>query len=137
MPVYYGSGTPIEPGAFPSIIAIGDSWFWYPLPAGYNLLQQLSDRVLKPDYANILSLGYVGARLEDYVQGKFAGDFQNELSPVNRQYYSAVFISGAGNDAVDYSLALNNAWAGIGSPLKCFDEARFDGLMRTERRLGG
>ena len=64
MPVYYGRGTPIEPGAFPAILAIGDSWFWYPLPTGYNLLQQLSERVLKPDYANILSLGYVGAKLD-------------------------------------------------------------------------
>lgn len=33
MPVYYGAGTPIEPGAFPSMLAIGDSWFCYPLPA--------------------------------------------------------------------------------------------------------
>jgi hypothetical protein len=130
MPVYYGRGAPIEPGAFPSILAIGDSWFWYPLPAGYNLLQQLSDRVLKPDYANILSLGYVGARLEDYVEGRFAEDFQNELKPGNAQYYSAVLISGAGNDAVDYALALQQSCAGIASPGLCFDEARFDGLMR-------
>jgi hypothetical protein len=130
MPVYYGSETPIEPGAFPSILAVGDSWFWYPLPTGYNLLQQLSGRVLKPDFANILSLGYVGARLEDYVEGRFATEFQNELQPVNAQYYSAVFISGAGNDAVDFSLALKNSCAGIGSPGQCFDEASFDGLMR-------
>lgn len=131
MTVYYGSGTPIEPGAFPAILAIGDSWFWYPLPAGYNLLQQLADRVLKPDYANILSLGYVGAKLEDYVEGKFAADFQNELRPINAGSYSAVFISGAGNDAVNYSLALRQTCAGIGAPEQCFDETRFDGLMRT------
>ncbi|TSA16774.1 MAG: hypothetical protein D4R74_03915 [Betaproteobacteria bacterium] len=131
MPVYYGSGTPIEPGAFPAILAIGDSWFWYPLPTGYNLLQQLSDRVLKPDYANILSLGYVGARLEDFVEGKFADEFQEQLRPVNAQYYSAILISGAGNDAVDYALALKNRCSGIGSPGKCFDEARFDALMRS------
>ena len=130
MPVYYGGGTPIQPGAFPAILAIGDSWFWYPLPAGYNLLQQLSERVLKPDYANILSLGCVGAKLEDYVEGKFADEFQDEIKPGNAQYYSAVLISGAGNDAVDYSLALKNSCAGIGSPGKCFDEASFDGLMR-------
>ena len=130
MPVYYGSGTPIEPGAYPSILAVGDSWFWYPLPTGYNLLQQLSQRVLKPDYANILSLGYVGARLEDYVEGKYENEFQNELKPANARYYSAVFISGAGNDAVDYSLALKNTCSGIGSPAQCFDMASFDGLMR-------
>ena len=130
MPVYYGSGTSIEAGAFPAILAVGDSWFWYPLPTGYNLLQQLSDHVLKRDYANILSLGYVGARLEDFVEARFAEEFQNELRPVNTQYYSAVFISGAGNDAVDYSLALKDRCAGIGSPGQCFNEASFDGLMR-------
>jgi hypothetical protein len=131
MPVYYGSGTPIAPGAFPALLAVGDSWFWYPLPTGFNLLQQLSERVLKPDYANILSLGYVGATLQDFVEGRFAGEFQEELKPLNAQYYSAVLISGAGNDAVDYSLALKSRCAGIGSPGKCFDEANFDGLMRN------
>lgn len=130
MPVYYGSGTPIAPGAFPALLAVGDSWFWYPLPTGFNLLQQLSERVLRPDYANILSLGYVGATLQDFVEGRFAGEFQEELKALNAQYYSAVLISGAGNDAVDYSLALKNRCAGIGSPGKCFDEASFDGLMR-------
>jgi hypothetical protein len=130
MPVYYGRNSPILSGAFPAILAIGDSWFWYPLPTGYNLLQQLSERVLRPDYANILSLGYVGAKLEDYVDGKFAADFQSELQPINAQYYSAMFISGAGNDAVDYSLALQDRCAGIASPERCFDEASFDGLMR-------
>jgi hypothetical protein len=48
MPVCYGSGTPIESRAFPSILAIGESCFWYRLPAGHTLLQQMSDRVLKP-----------------------------------------------------------------------------------------
>jgi hypothetical protein len=134
MPVYYGRGTLIEPGAYPALLAVGDSWFWYPLPKGYNLLQQLSDQVLKPAYADILSLGYVGATLQDYVEGRFAGDFQAELEPVNAKYYSAVLISGAGNDAVDYSLALKNRCQGIRSPRKCFDEAGFDGLMR---RLSG
>ena len=131
MPVYYGSGTPIVPGAFPAMLAIGDSWFWYPLPAGYNLLQQLSERVLKTDYANILSLGNVGATLQDYVEGRYEAAFQEELKPLNAQYYSAVLISGAGNDAVDYSLALKTRCTGIGSPGKCFDEASFDGLMRN------
>ena len=134
MPVYYGRTTPIEPGAYPAMLAIGDSWFWYPLPTGHNLLQQLSEQVLKPDYANILSLGYVGARLQDYVEGRFADDFQAELGPANAPYYAAVLISGAGNDAVDYSLALKNRCSGIGAPRLCFDEAGFDGLLR---RLSG
>ena len=134
MPVYYGRGTPMEPGAYPALLAIGDSWFWYPLPGGYNLLQQLSERVLRPAYASVLTLGYVGATLQDYAEGRYAADFQRELEPANARYYSAVLISGAGNDAVDYSLALKRRCAGIGAPQQCFDAASFDGLMR---RLSG
>lgn len=131
MAVYYGRAAQIQPGAFPSILAIGDSWFWYPLPTGYNLLQTLSDRVLKPVYSNILSLGYVGATLEEYVEGRYAPDFRNELGPLNAPYYSAVFISGAGNDAVDYSLALEENCTGIGNPDDCFNDARFDELLKN------
>lgn len=31
-------------GAFPSILPIGDSWFWYPLPGG-SLINQLGQLV--------------------------------------------------------------------------------------------
>lgn len=134
MAVYYGRLQEIPAGAFPTVLAIGDSWFWYPLPTGYNLLQTLSDRVLKPDYANIMSLGYVGARLEEYVHGRYAPDFRSELEPINAQYYSAVFISGAGNDVVDYSLALQEDCAGIGDPEKCFDDGKLDALLKNLSR---
>jgi hypothetical protein len=131
MPVYYGRSAAIEPGAFPSILAIGDSWFWYPLPSGYNLLQQLAARVLRHDYANVLSLGQVGAKLEEYVDGRYAADLRRELEPQNAQYYSAVFVSGAGNDAVDWSLALAADCRAADTPEDCFDDARFDALMRN------
>jgi len=130
MPVYYGRGSTIPAGEFPALLAVGDSWFWYPLPSGYNLLQVLADRVLKPDYAKIVSLGYAGAKLKEYVEGRFAADFRHELRPDNVEYYSAVLISGAGNDAVDYSLGLKDQCGGIGSPGQCFDEAGFDDLLR-------
>src|SRR5438045_3657014 len=134
MPVYYGRNATLEAGQFPSILAIGDSWFWYPLPSGYNLLQQLADRVLRPDYARILSLGQVGAKLEEYVEGRYAAEFRDELAPGNAQYYSAIFISGAGNDAVDWSLGLAADCRAADTPDDCFDATKFDDLMR---RLSG
>ena len=50
----------VQPGYFPAMLAIGDSWFWYPFVS--NLLAELS-AIVKPDYSNILALGKVGATL--------------------------------------------------------------------------
>ena len=38
--VYWDAAWRQESGRFPSILAIGDSWFWYPFPGG-SLLNQL------------------------------------------------------------------------------------------------
>ncbi|NJO78214.1 MAG: hypothetical protein HC827_06590, partial [Cyanobacteria bacterium RM1_2_2] len=92
------------PGEFASLLAIGDSWFWYPKN---NILQALAEHPrLKDPFRNIQMLGYNGAKLEQYVFGKYAKQFTHELRPINRKHYSAVLISGAGNDAVDYRLGL-------------------------------
>jgi hypothetical protein len=42
MTVYYDANQ-IEPGHFPAMLAIGDSWFWYPFAS--NLLAELSAAV--------------------------------------------------------------------------------------------
>jgi len=60
MTVYYDPRQ-VHDGAFPSILAIGDSWFWYPKVS--NLLAEVSAAV-KPAYSNIMALGYVGAKLK-------------------------------------------------------------------------
>jgi hypothetical protein len=46
-----------------------------------NLLAEIS-AVVKPDYSNIMALGYLGARLEDYVgpNGKYSKTFARELT---------------------------------------------------------
>ena len=61
----------------PPFLAIGDSWLWYPVS---NPLADVN-AVVKPGYWNIMALGYLGAKLEEYVHGKFAGDFARELRP--------------------------------------------------------
>jgi len=104
MTVYYAPNQ-VSSGAFPAILAIGDSWFWYPKIS--NLLAEISAAV-KPDYSNIMALGYLGAKLEEYVNGKYAKAFARELRPAFLQYYSAVMISGGGNDAVDWGLCLKD-----------------------------
>ncbi len=118
-----------NPGEFPAILAIGDSWFWYPKN---NILQALIEHpALKDGYRTIQMLGYNGAAINQYVgAGKFAAAFQNELGPDASKYYSAVIISGGGNDAVNYRLALKADCTGIDVAEDCIDADGLDGLLR-------
>jgi hypothetical protein len=131
MPIYL-PGQAWEPGSFASILAIGDSWFWYP---NNNILGALvAHPSLKDPYRNIQMLGFNGAKLHDYVFGKYKAEFTYELEPINSQYYSAVLISGAGNDAVEYRLALKDQCRGLTSAADCFDPAGTDDLLQEISR---
>jgi len=115
------------PGEFASLLAIGDSWFWYPKN---NILQALVEHPrLKDPFRNIQMLGYNGAKLEQYVFGKFAKQFTAQLQPQNRKYYSAILISGAGNDAVDYRLTLFKDCSAASSPDQCISEIKMDAFL--------
>ncbi|MCB1901156.1 hypothetical protein [Cognatazoarcus halotolerans] len=116
-----------EPGEFPTILAIGDSWFWYPRN---NVLQALVEHPrLKDPYRFMQLLGYNGAKLEQYVFGRYARDLEKHLSPGFRTAYSAIMISGAGNDAVDYKLSLAKDCSSITDPAACLDEAALQGFI--------
>jgi hypothetical protein len=130
MTVYYDPAR-VQSGAFPALLAIGDSWFWYPFVS--NLLAELS-AVVRPDYSNILTLGKVGARLEEYATGKYAKDFARQLRPQYLQYYSAVLISGGGNDVVDWRLCLRDDCTGRQDAAECLDPNRLAAAMDD---LGG
>jgi hypothetical protein len=130
MTVYYDPDK-IESGAFPAMLAIGDSWFWYPFVT--NLLAEIS-AIVRPAYSNILTLGKVGATLQEYAEGKFAPELARQLSPNYVVYYSALLISGGGNDAVDWGLCLKTDCTGIEAAADCIDAQTLDDKM-TE--LGG
>jgi hypothetical protein len=130
MTVYFDRSR-VESGHFPAILAIGDSWFWYPFVS--NLLAELSAMV-KPDYSNVLALGMIGATLESYAKGKFAKAFARELRPNYAQYYSAILISGGGNDAVDWAFCLKNDCTGLTSAADCLDP---DKLTTSMQDLAG
>ena len=53
----------------PSILGIGDSWFWYPFPGG-SLISHLGPIVEKKEHT-ILVQGMNGAEAFDYVDGKY------------------------------------------------------------------
>lgn len=117
---------------FPCILAIGDSWFWYPKN---NVVQALvAHPKLRDECRNVQLLGQNGAKLSDYVFGRYAHDLLFELQPRNFQYYSVVLVSGAGNDAVDYSLALRDDCSAIQAPEDCIDPVGMGNLLADIRR---
>jgi hypothetical protein len=125
MTVYYDPDR-IESGAFPAMLAIGDSWFWYPFVS--NLLAEIS-AVVRPAYSNILALGKIGATLESYAKGVHAPALARQLSPNFVRYYSAFLISGGGNDAVDWSLCLKTDCAGLQTAAQCVDSQKLADKM--------
>ena len=88
-------------GANPTILAIGDSWFWYLLVGG-SLINHLGPIVNKNKQNIIYVKGANGAEAFDYVDGKYARIVLEAL----RLYGSAlnaVFLSGGGNDFAGFN----------------------------------
>lgn len=135
MTIYDGYST-WKPGKFPAVLAIGDSWFWYPKN---NLLEALARHPkLKDGYQHMVRLGANGALLSEYVDvdrrpGKFSRQLRQLLQPDPMQYFSVFAISGAGNDAVDYSLGLHSAeiCEKASTAEECISEDGMSDLMRT------
>ena len=85
---------------FPSILAIGDSWFWYPFPGG-SLLNHLGPMVKRKEH-NILAIGNNGAEAFDYVFGTYEKAVRRGLK-MHATSILGVFISGGGNDFAGFS----------------------------------
>jgi hypothetical protein len=110
---------------YPTILAIGDSWFWYPRN---NLLEALAKHAkLKSGYEHMVCLGKNGATMSDYVDlpgrpGRFGRRLRELLQQDPMQYIAVFALSGAGNDAVDYSLGLDADCSGATTPGDCVTE---------------
>lgn len=125
-------------GRQPSILAIGDSWFWYPFPGG-SLLNYLGEMVDAREHV-ILAYGYNGAEAYDYVHGKYKKLISTALDLYGDRL-SAVFISGGGNDFAglnDLRPLLLSACANCTSASACFragpDTGTLEWLMDKVRK---
>lgn len=78
----------------PSILGIGDPWFWY-FPLGGSVINQIAN-LIKSDHT-ILTYGKNGAEAVDYVSGKYSKEIRSALKRYG-EGLSAVLISGGGND---------------------------------------
>ena len=84
----------------PTILAIGDSWFWYPFLGG-SLINNLG-RIVQARNHVIFAKGMNGAEAFDYVDGKYAEGVRVALKRYGAGL-SAVFISGGGNDFAGFN----------------------------------
>lgn len=113
---------------FAAVLAIGDSWFWYPKN---NLIASiLALKSLRDDYRTANVLGQNGALLSEYRTGRYSAMWRNELTAQNFRY-SLILISGGGNDSVDYRFALKPDCRNITSPSDCFDPAKLAHIVDT------
>ncbi len=87
-------------GVTPTMLAIGDSWFWY-LFKGGNLVNNIGDLVRSKGHI-ILAKGMNGAEASHYVDGKYARMVRTALKLYGSNL-SAVFISGGGNDFAGFN----------------------------------
>lgn len=104
----------------PTILAIGDSWFWYPFPGG-SLASYLGPIVDSKEHV-ILAKGMNGAEAFDYVEGKYKNTVKSSLKFFGGSL-SAVFISGGGNDFAglnDLRPLLNLDCSAANSAAECF-----------------
>ena len=98
--VYWDADEMQADGHAAPILAIGDSWFWYPFPGG-SLLNQLG-RVVADAQHTILAIGNNGAEAYDYVQGKYRTQVKTALEH-HGDGLSGVFLSGGGNDFAGFN----------------------------------
>lgn len=118
----------------PSILAFGDSWFWYLLPGG-SLINYLGPMVGNKSHT-ILAKGGNGAEADQFVNGKYAKIFTESLRGYGAGL-SAVFLSAGGNDFAgfpDLRPLLEDDCSGKVSERDCYRSGK-DGLQGLMDKL--
>jgi hypothetical protein len=138
MPVshpYWDEREMLENNDRPEILAIGDSWFWYPFN---NLLNPIfniwGDRI-------IFAIGENGAEITDYVGGRFQTQIAETLEAYKRTI-KMVIVSGGGNDFAgldDFDLILKDDCTKANTVKDCYEagqpKALFDTIENAYRTL--
>jgi len=122
---YWDEGFMSGEGAFPHLLALGDSWFWYPFN---NLLNPIHG--LWAGGKVVLAQGAVGAEAVELAAGKYLKNFRAAL----RGYPSiqAVLLSAGGNDFAgldDMSVILKPDCSNETSGADCFQAAALEQLL--------
>ena len=128
--------TQIQPGDTPTVLAIGDSWFWYPR----NNLAIPLHRVLNRSQTHVVLVrGHNGAEAVEYESGPIRKQIEWDLDK-NLGYgrtIRAVFLSGGGNDFAgrdDMQAVLKENCSNISTPSQCFRDGQPGQLFQTVQR---
>jgi hypothetical protein len=122
-----------EDNARPAVLAVGDSWFWYPIFR--NLLDPINLDVWDRRYT-IFAIGANGAEMREFVDGRLRGPVRDALKGWG-QGLSIVMVSGGGNDFagwMDLKRLLKLDCSGATSAQECFEQSRIDGFFNDIER---
>ena len=117
----------------PNILAIGDSWHWYPFN---NLLNRLYSILNRRQDCVIFARGHNGALMQDYVSEPLASIIRGDLNRKTGYGHSlyAVFVSGGGNDFAGMrglgSILLDDC-SNMETAADCFKSGQPEGLFDT------
>lgn len=118
-------------GISPTILAIGDSWFWYP----FNNLANPLHRILNRSREHIILVrGRNGATTSEYVKGRIREQIEWDLDKAQGygRTIQAVFLSGGGNDFAgpdDMGSILNPDCSAFSRPAECYRPDQPDKLI--------
>jgi hypothetical protein len=120
--LHYSRNSLNQEGVVPSIFAVGDSWFWYPIPSrAVNLLEALKEPVRSREHV-IFAVGNNGAEAFDFVQGKYLTVFKSAID-LYGDTLSSIWISAGGNDFAgenDLLPLLEDDCSAATTPEECF-----------------
>ena len=120
-------------GVFPTVLAVGDSWFWY---LKSNLLITLHKLLNKRQQHIVLVRGANGAEAVEYTSGLVRTQIEWDLDPVKGygKTLRAVLLSGGGNDLAgpdDFVPLLKPDCSAEVLPQDCFAPGQPDALFQT------
>lgn len=118
--VYWSKNALEQDQRTPTVLAIGDSWFWYPFPGG-SLLNKIGD-VIDSTGRTIIAAGNNGAEAFDFVDGKYRRTAAN-LFRLYGGKAEALLLSAGGNDFAgfnDLRPLLNDNCANASAAKDCF-----------------
>jgi hypothetical protein len=128
--IYWGVAGALKDGANPTVLMIGDSWFWYPVDnLGVELAAELDQQVF-------VVVGRNGSEA-----GEWSDKYRKDIDQAFRLFgedTQALMLSGGGNDVAgmqDFRRLLEDDCSGARSVAECYRAGQPDAILA--KILGG
>jgi len=129
---YWDENELFNSGDQATVLAIGDSWFWYPANNLLNPINNMLD-LLSTDYHAMLVRGHNGADTNELLKEPVYNKVLQDIATVGGygKTLKAVLLSAGGNDFAgknDMTSILNSDCSTATTAEECFDSTGFDKL---------